>query len=260
MSAGASAVVQPETGAVQQAALGPLQAAAYAALSGLSRAAAQTQLPASEYSPVVDAHILPVSESSEPHSQAAHDIQSGLSQLRQPAASHVLPLSQPQPPQPHVQAGHSELIQAATQSVQSQGVQSQAVQSQPTSCPMQTLQHTQAEALPASSLPHAVANAAAAATQDTVSAAAPLAVSPVKSGSSPDGRFELLCDQLAAVLARIPATSDCQLAFSSPSLQPANDDTGGLIVMTNVTPVCLTMHVRAVRVSCKYHAHFKKSK
>lgn len=240
MSAGAAAVVQPGAGAVEQAALGPLQAAAYAALSGLSRAAAQTQLPASEYSPAaVAAQILPLSETSEPHSQAAHDTQPGRSQLRQPAASHALPVSQPQPPQPHIQAGHSDLIQVAAQ----------AVQSQPTSDPGQTLQHTQAEALSASSLPHVAANTAATATQDTVSAAAPLAVSPVKSGSSPDGRLELLCDQLAAVLARIPATSDCQLAFSSPPLQDtqhANDDTGGLIVITKCNACCSTMHVRAV--------------
>ena len=253
MSAGASAEVQPGTGAVEQAALGPLQAAAYAALSGLSRAAAQTQSPASEYSPAaVRSHVLSLSETTpKPHSQAAHDTQPGLSLLRQPASSPALPLSQPQPPQP--QAGHSELIQATAQ----------AVQSQPTSDPGQTLEHPQAEALPASSLPHAVANSAAPATQDTVSAAAPIAVSPVKSGfspeksgfspeksaSSPDGRLELLCDQLAAVLARIPATSDCQLVFSSPPLQDmqhANDDTGGLFVITICNTCCLTMHVRAV--------------
>ena len=34
-----------------------------------------------------------------------------------------------------------------------------------------------------------------------------------------DSRLELLCDQLAAVLARVPATSDCPLTFQSPQLQ-----------------------------------------
>lgn len=34
-----------------------------------------------------------------------------------------------------------------------------------------------------------------------------------------DSRLELLCDQLAAVLARVPATSDCPLTFQSPQLR-----------------------------------------